>query len=71
MPRQQLKRRIDALETEISGVDMDTRREMIARLERIVLSLSVGGNVPTTTTGRRSEMLRYEALEDTFDNMPI
>ncbi|SNR59731.1 hypothetical protein [Puniceibacterium sediminis] len=70
MTKQTLKRRIDALENDISEVDADTRKDMISRLERMVLTLGFNGSVPRSTVGRHRQQSQEEA-EDFFDNMPI
>lgn len=70
MTGQTLKRRIDALENDISEVDAETRKAVIARLERLVLTLGFQGSVPRRSLGRQRDQSQEDA-EDFFDNMPI
>ncbi|WP_146587232.1 hypothetical protein [Puniceibacterium confluentis] len=71
MSRQTLERRIEALESDISGADAQTRHEMIARLKRVVLTLDIGRPAAQRRAGRSNQISRDELAEDIFDNMPI
>ena len=71
MATQTLKSRIDAIESEISEVDVETRNEMIARLRQLVLTLDMGGSISRSSSTRRFDPRYEEAAEDAFDNMPI
>ncbi|MGY9048502.1 hypothetical protein P775_08210 [Puniceibacterium antarcticum] len=71
MTRQTLKRRIDALESDISEVDADMRQEMVTRLRQLVLTLDLGTSLPRGRSVRGTELREDEDAEDAFDNMPI